>query len=68
MAIHPTQLPVMHEVFSPSEQEIAHAKGLLAAFREAESRGIGAVRYQGMMVDYANVRLAERILALTQSC
>jgi len=68
MAIHPTQLPVMHEVFSPSEQEIAHAKGLLAAFREAESRGIGAVRYQGMMVDYANVRLAERILSLSQSC
>jgi citrate lyase subunit beta/citryl-CoA lyase len=67
MAIHPTQVAVMHEVFSPSAQEIEHARGLLQAFREAEARGVGAVRYEGMMVDYANVRLAERTLALVQS-
>lgn len=67
MAIHPNQLDTMHQVFSPTEQEIEHARGLLAAFREAEARGIGAVRYGGMMVDYANVRLAERILSLSQS-
>jgi citrate lyase subunit beta/citryl-CoA lyase len=65
MAIHPTQIDVMHRVFSPSEAEIEHARGLLAAFRAAEAQGIGAVRYRGMMVDYANVRLAERTLALT---
>lgn len=66
MAIHPTQVDVMHRVFSPSEAEIAHARGLLAAFRAAEAQGIGAVRYEGMMVDYANVRLAERTLSLIQ--
>lgn len=64
MAIHPTQVEVMHEVFTPSQAEIEHARGLLAAFRAAEAQGIGAVRYQGMMVDYANVRLAERTLSL----
>ncbi len=66
MAIHPTQVEVMHQVFSPSAAEIEHARGLLAAFRAAEAQGIGAVRYQGMMVDYANVRLAERTLSLIQ--
>ncbi|MDI9330536.1 MAG: CoA ester lyase [Alphaproteobacteria bacterium] len=66
MAIHPSQVEVMHRVFSPTEEELQHARGLLEAFRAAEAQGIGAVRYQGMMVDYANVRLAERILALSQ--
>lgn len=64
MAIHPSQLGVMHTVFSPSSEEIAYARGLLAAFREGEARGVGAVKYEGMMVDYANVRLAERTLSL----
>ena len=64
MAIHPTQVDVMHEVFSPSAKEIEYARGLIAAFREGEARGVGAVKYEGMMVDYANVRLAERTLAL----
>jgi len=64
MAIHPTQVDVMHAVFSPSELEVAYARGLIAAFREGEARGVGAVKYEGMMVDYANVRLAERTLSL----
>ncbi len=66
MAIHPSQVQVMQEVFSPSESDIQYARGLLAAFAEAEARGLGAVRYQGMMVDYANVRLAQRTLSLVE--
>lgn len=67
MAIHPTQVEVMHEVFSPSADEVDYAQGLLAAFREGEARGVAAVKFRGMMVDYANVRLAERTLALAGS-
>ena len=67
MAIHPTQVDVMHEVFSPSAQEIDYAQGLLAAYREGEARGVGAVKFRGMMVDYANVRLAERTLSLANA-
>jgi len=67
MAIHPTQVDVMHEVFSPSAEEIEYARGMIAAFREGEARGVVAVKYQGMMVDYANVRLAERTLALVEA-
>lgn len=64
MAIHPTQVDIMHRVFSPTAEEIEYARGLLDAFREGEARGLGAVKYRGMMVDYANVRLAERTLSL----
>lgn len=66
MAIHPTQVDVMHQVFSPSAEEIDYANGLLAAYEEGEARGVGAVKYRGMMVDYANVRLARRTLSLAQ--
>jgi citrate lyase subunit beta/citryl-CoA lyase len=64
MAIHPSQVEVMHQVFTPSAEEVEYAQGLLAAFREGEARGVGAVKFRGMMVDYANVRLAERTLSL----
>jgi citrate lyase subunit beta/citryl-CoA lyase len=64
MAIHPTQVDVMHEVFSPTAEEIEYAQGILEAHREGAARGVGAVRFRGMMVDYANVRLAERTLSL----
>jgi citrate lyase subunit beta/citryl-CoA lyase len=67
MAIHPTQVEVMHEVFSPTAQEIEYAQSLIAAFREGEARGVGAVRFRGMMVDYANVRLAERTVSLARA-
>ena len=66
MAIHPTQVAVMHQVFSPSEEEVEYATGLLAAYEEGEARGVGAVKYRGMMVDYANVRLAQRTLSLVK--
>ena len=55
---------LMHRVFSPTAQDTEQAWALLAAFRAAEPQGIRAVRHLGMMVDYANVRLAERTLAL----
>ncbi len=63
MAIHPRQLNAIHQAFTPSEEEVEYALGLIAAYREGERNGQGAVRYRGMMVDYANVRRAERILA-----
>lgn len=66
MAIHPRQVPVINQVFSPSAEEIQRARELVAAFRAAEAQGKGAVQFQGMMVDYANVKRAEKILALAR--
>ena len=67
MAIHPTQVDIMHDVFSPSAEEVDYAKGLIDVFEQAEARGLGAVRYRCMMVDYANVRLAKRTLSMVKS-
>lgn len=67
MAIHPRQIPIIHEVFTPSDEEIEYARGLVAAFREAEADGRGAVEFRGMMVDYANVKRAGRVLALADA-
>ncbi len=64
VAIHPGQVATINEVFSPTVAEIAWARALLDAFREAEGRGHGATQFQGGMVDYANVKWAERILEL----
>lgn len=64
VAIHPGQVATINEVFSPTVAEIARARALLDAFREAEGRGHGATQFQGGMVDYANVKWAERILGL----
>ena len=64
MAIHPRQVAVMNNVFGPSAAEIERAHKLIAAFKVAEAQGRAAVQFEGMMVDYANVKRAERILAM----
>ncbi|HEY0441988.1 MAG TPA: CoA ester lyase [Xanthobacteraceae bacterium] len=66
-AIHPRQVAVINEVFSPTAQEVDRARKLLQVFRAAEAEGRGAVQFEGMMVDYANVKRAEQILALAET-
>ena len=64
MGIHPAQIPVLNAAFTPSDAEIAHAEGLLAAFRAALAEGKGAVAYQGKMIDKPIVDRAERIVSV----
>lgn len=61
IAIHPDQVPVINEVFTPTAGEIAHAQEVAAAF--AASPGIGVVGLRGMMLDMPHLKLAERVLA-----
>lgn len=61
MAIHPNQVAVMNEVFSPSPDEIAHSQELIQLF--ADNPNAGALSYRGQMVDKAHVARAERIMA-----
>lgn len=63
LAIHPRQLAAIHHAFTPSHAEVARARALIETFRAAVARGEGAVRFEGRMVDYANVRVAERLLS-----
>jgi citrate lyase subunit beta / citryl-CoA lyase len=62
-AIHPSQVPIANTVYSPTEAEIALAKRNVAAYREAEAQGRGAVGVEGVLVDAAHVKMAEELLA-----
>lgn len=65
--MHPSHVPIVNEVFSPQPDEIAHARGLLAAMEAAEAQGRAAVIYEGDMVDYAMVTTAKQLIALADS-
>ena len=65
--IHPRQIPVVHRAFTPSEQEIGFARRVMAAFREASSRGAGVIALDGRMIDAPVVARAEKILALAEA-
>ncbi|WP_433506303.1 HpcH/HpaI aldolase/citrate lyase family protein [Pseudonocardia halophobica] len=60
-AIHPSQIAIANEVFSPTPQEITHAEAVVAAYREAEAAGRGATSLDGMLVDAAHLRHADTI-------
>ena len=60
--IHPSQIPVVHRIFSPSAEEVAHAKAVVAAYDEATKAGRGAIGKDGKMIDYANIRMARALL------
>jgi citrate lyase subunit beta/citryl-CoA lyase len=61
--MHPTHVAVANAVYRPTPAEVAYFEGLLAAFEAAEQAGLGAVSYQGAMVDYAMLPLAREVLA-----
>ena len=64
MAIHPSQIPVIHEVFSPSPTERAHAQRIVEAFDRAQAEGEAVIRLDDRMVDMPVVVRARRVLAL----
>ena len=62
-ALHPRQIPVINEVFTPTAEEVAEARELLAVLDEAQRRGQAtAVDAKGRLVDPAVVRGAQEIL------
>lgn len=62
--IHPSQIEATRDAFTPSAQDLAFATRVVDAMRQAESEGRGAVAVDGKMIDYANLRMAQRILML----
>ncbi|MFA5674709.1 MAG: CoA ester lyase, partial [Thermovirgaceae bacterium] len=57
--IHPNQIPIIHDVFTPTAKEIEQAKKIVEAAAEAAARGLGAVQVDGKMVDKPVVKRAE---------
>lgn len=61
-AIHPKQIAVANEVFTPSEAALAEAEEILAAMEKAKAEGAGATVYKGRLVDIASIKQAEVIV------
>jgi citrate lyase subunit beta/citryl-CoA lyase len=60
--IHPAQIAVVNEAFSPTEKEVDWAKKVVAAYDEASAEGSGSVSVDGQMVDAASIKLARNTL------
>ena len=61
-AIHPSQIPIANEVFSPTPDEVTEASEAIQTYREAEAGGVGAIGRDGTLVDAAHMRLAANTL------
>ena len=60
--IHPAQIPVVNEAFSPTEEELEWARKVVVAYEEANAVGSGSVSVDGQMVDAASIRMAQNTL------
>ena len=61
-AIHPSQVDISQEVFSPTRNEVDRARAMKAAFDDALSKGLGAVMYEGKMIDIASIRIVNNVV------
>lgn len=62
--IHPNQVEPVNRLLAPSAEEIAEARRIDEAFTAAEARGVGAIRVEGKLIDYAMMKSVRRILAV----
>ncbi len=61
-AIHPSQIALCNEVFTPSEKAVTHARRVLEAMEAAKKSGAGAVALDGKLIDLASIRQAQVIV------
>ena len=65
-AIHPSQIALANQVYTPSEAEVTRAKRIMQAMDEAAKAGKGAVSLDGRMIDLASIRMAEALIVKEQ--
>jgi citrate lyase subunit beta/citryl-CoA lyase len=61
-AIHPSQIDLANEIFSPTAKEVERAERILVALKEAEAQGKGAASLDGKMIDAASEKMAKNLL------
>ena len=66
-AIHPKQIALANEIFTPSDEQVAEAREILEAMQAAKATGAGATTWRGKLVDIASIRQAEGIVRLAES-
>ena len=64
LLIHPDQVAPANAAFSPSDEDLAHARRIVAAFAQAEAAGSASIQVEGYFVDYPIVEKAKRVVAL----
>jgi malyl-CoA/(S)-citramalyl-CoA lyase len=62
-AIHPSQIDLCNQVFTPSDAEVLKAKRIVEAMEQAAREGRGAVSLDGRLIDIASIRMAESLLS-----
>ena len=67
LLIHPDQIAPANETFTPSPEDLAHARKIAAAFAEAEAAGLASIQVEGYFVDYPIVEKARRTVALAEA-
>jgi malyl-CoA/(S)-citramalyl-CoA lyase len=65
-AIHPKQIALANDVFTPSDAQVSEAREILAAMELAKANGEGATVYKGRLVDIASIKQAEVIVAQSE--
>ena len=65
-AIHPSQIKLANDVFTPPETEVQKAKDILKALDDAAKEGKGAASLNGKMIDAASARMAENVVKMDQ--
>jgi citrate lyase subunit beta/citryl-CoA lyase len=66
-AIHPSQVVLANEVFSPPQAEVDRAQRIIEALRQAEAQGKGAAAVDGKMIDAASERMAQTVIAMDEA-
>lgn len=66
-AIHPSQIDIVNEEFSPTDGEVERAKRIIAALKEAAGRGKGAASLDGKMIDAASEKMAQNVLSVQET-
>lgn len=67
LALHPTNVPVINEVYCPTDEEVAYYEGMIAALDKAQSEGRAATIYDGEHIDIAHVKTAREIVELARN-
>ncbi len=63
LAIHPSQIPIIQNIFTPSDERIAYAQGLIQAHDQHQAAGMGSFAFDGKMIDMPAIRAAQQVLA-----
>jgi citrate lyase subunit beta/citryl-CoA lyase len=67
LVLHPSNVAIVNEVYSPSAEEVAYYEGMIAALEQAQGNGRASTIYDGEHIDIAHVKTAREIVALAKS-